>query len=651
MKSYWIWNYGDYEIFHTNLVNCRREEYDAQYPPFWKIYDVERNLRFFAEKDAETDGTLKLHAKGIAHIIIDGQRHPAEREIPISKGHHSFQISVCNLTGLPAAYIESDVIATDGEWYAMNRRGDVVPCGFEERCDSLEKDPEKFEFAYERRDYVSAEPVNGGFLFDFGKEMYGNLYIDGVSPNETIYVGYGESKEESLDKEWACVRETITGKSSYKLIPRAFRYIWIERKDCPKVYAELEYLPLEYRGKFECDIKAVNDIWDMCAYTLHLNAREVFTEAIKRDRWLWGGDAYQEFKFNKYLFHDKDIDRRSMIGLRGKDPLIEHINTITDYSLYWIIGLDEYYMTYGDLDFIKFIYKRAVTMMDFCRTKEDEDGFIVGKDNDWVFVDWADMDKSGVVCAEQMLYVQAFKTMHKLSKLVGEENAEYGRRAEELLEKVNKYFWNEEMGAYVDNFKAEKLQVTRHANVFAVMYGLCDAHKTEKIAKHVLCSDEITKITTPYFEGYELDAMGKIGNLDYIFDMIMSYWKGMMDLGATTVWEEYKPELSGVEHYAMYGRKFQKSLCHAWGASPIYLLGKYFLGVEETSAGYKTFTVKPQLGKFGYIKGTVPAGSGSVDVYLDAKRLEVTSSVSGGTLIWNGQEYALEPEKTVTLEF
>jgi hypothetical protein len=31
----------------------------------------------------------------------------------------------------------------------------------------------------------------------------------------------------------------------------------------------------------------------------------------------------------------------------------------------------------------------------------------------------------------------------------------------------------------------------------------------------------------------------------------------------------------------MYGRPFGKSLCHAWGASPIYLLGKYYLGVNQ----------------------------------------------------------------------
>ena len=46
MKSYWIWNYGDYEIYHTNLVNSRRQEYGADYPVFWRMSDIERNIKY-----------------------------------------------------------------------------------------------------------------------------------------------------------------------------------------------------------------------------------------------------------------------------------------------------------------------------------------------------------------------------------------------------------------------------------------------------------------------------------------------------------------------------------------------------------------------------------------------------------------------------
>lgn len=650
MNSRWIWNKGDFELYHANLVNSRRQEYGMDYPTFWKLYDVEKNVKMFAEAEIERDGAATLYLNGKGYWTIDGKMYPSGTEIPITAGKHSFGISVMNMTGIPAAYIESDVLATDGNWYTVEKNAKRVGVGYNENYRSKDDNPDKFKFAYKKIDYVNREKIDGGILYDFGKEMFGFLYISGVLKNEKIHVSYGESREEALDTEWSIVREDVSGSESYRLVQRAFRYIYITGTENPDVYAEAEYLPLERKGSFECNEQAVNDIWNMCAYTLMLNAREVYTEAIKRDRWLWGGDAYQEFKFNKYLFFDKEIEERSIIGLRGKDPVTEHINTITDYSLFWFISVWEYYMAYKDEGFVKFIYPRAVTLMDFCRDRTDDEGFIVGKYDDWVFVDWSEIDKSGAVCAEQMLYVAALKAMYELSRVAEEENGEYLAAAERLEEKINRYFWKDEVGAYTDNYKAEKASVTRHANIFAVMYGIADKKRTQSIVENVLLNDKITKITTPYFEGYELDVMGMVGNTDYIHDMLLSYWKGMMDLGATTVWEEYNPELSGAEHYAMYGNKYGKSLCHAWGASPIYLLGKYYLGVTESSAGFETFTVKPDLGRFEYIKGTVPIKDGSVNVFLSKEKLSVKTDKAGGTLVWNGKEYELKPDIEFVLQ-
>ena len=260
------------------------------------------------------------------------------------------------------------------------------------------------------------------------------------------------------------------------------------------------------------------------------------------------------------------------------------------------------------------------------------------------------MDKEGALCAEQMLYIAANGAMSRLSEIAGKDGSAYGKKAAGLKDKVNAYFWNEEKGAYIDSFSSGKNNVTRHANIFAIMYDIADELQRKSIIKNVLYNDAVTKITTPYFEGYELDVMGKTGDTDYIYNMITSYWKGMLDLGATTVWEEFDPSMSGAEHYAMYGGKYQKSLCHAWGASPIYLLGKYFLGVTGTSAGYETFEIRPQLGRFGFIEGTLPVRNGKVYIYLSKEKLCVKSDVTGGTLLWDGKKYGLTPNESIEIK-
>ena len=125
----------------------------------------------------------------------------------------------------------------------------------------------------------------------------------------------------------------------------------------------------------------------------------------------------------------------------------------------------------------------------------------------------------------------------------------------------------------------------------------------------------------------------------------------MIKLGAKTIWEEYDPEMAGIEHYAMYGGKYEKSLCHAWGAGPIYLFGRYYLGVSATSAGYETFMVKPNLGKRQEIRGTVPVGDGTVTVELNNERLFILATKAGGTLLWKDKQYILNPDEPLVLNF
>ena len=99
----------------------------------------------------------------------------------------------------------------------------------------------------------------------------------------------------------------------------------------------------------------------------------------------------------------------------------------------------------------------------------------------------------------------------------------------------------------------------------------------------------------------------------------------------------------------MYGRRYGCSLCHAWGSGPIYLLGRYCLGVCPTDTGYKTFRVEPNPGKYRYFQGTVPLPQGEVSVTYRDGRITVVAGAEGGTLCFNGKEYPLKKDVPLTV--
>jgi hypothetical protein len=553
-------------------------------------------------------------------------------------------ICVARTDGLPCVYVDGERSASNSSWEANDYSFEWLPAGCNGLYANKEDDPNSFAFQYEEIKPVLIEKRQDGILYDYGKETFAALVFEHVQALSDIRICYGESIDEALDTQHSILIDAVpAGSDKYYCPSRAFRYLFIQGAGAEQyiLTALYEYLQLDRRGSFVCSNERINQIWDTAEYTFRLNSREFYLDGIKRDRWVWSGDAYQSYLINNYLYFDADITKRTIIALRGKDPIVKHINTILDYSFYWIMSVHAYYQATKDMDFIAFIYPRMKSMMDYCISLTDKDGFIRGREGDWVFIDWAEMDKTGAVCAEQMLLAESLKATWACGELLGTGEMCYWERYNELKKQIKELYWDDERGAYIDSFESGKRNITRHANIFALLWDYADSEQRESIIVNVLTNDAVPKISTPYFKFYELEVMCNIGRLEDVSKQIQDYWGGMLELGATTFWEEYDPAVTGLERYGMYGDRYGKSLCHAWGASPIYLLGRYYLGVYPTAAGYDSFVVEPQLGGLEWIKGSVPVNEGTVFVELTQEALEVLSDKEGGIVRMNGQEYPL----------
>ena len=647
-QAKWIWYNGDFELYHSMKLHTRREEFGCEYPPFWAMSAPYPNASFAKAYHSDEEDTVRVVTPHKAYVTIDGVRYPVNTDITVPAGDHAVRVCMLATEGFPCIYINSKYLVTDETWLTDHLAGKAIPVGCDPAYTEPTDDPRIFKFAYSRMDAVKVQKTPEGILYDFGKETYAVLQIENAQPDSAVRITYGESREEALDYPEALIRETVTGQSSYTLAPRAFRFVCVKAEQTAplSVYAEYEYLPLTDRGAFTCNRKNVNKIWEICAYTLHLNSREFFLDGIKRDRWCWSGDAYQSYKANNYLFFDPAITKRTIVALLGKPPYEQHINNINDYSMYLIIGAYEYYFATGDAQFIRIYYDRLKALYDFINGRLNEAGYVWGMPGDWVFIDWSDMDKGGALCAEQILLWQCRNAMASLSELVGLDGDAYRKAADKLKRNIMRDFWREDRGGFVDCYTTGKESITRHANSFAIMYDFVSEKRARKIVRCVLENDEITHITTPYFEFFELCALCKMGKLRYAQKKIESYWGGMVKLGATSIWEEYIPEHTGIQHYGMYGMKYGCSLCHAWGGGPIYLLGRYCLGVYPTSVGYETFAVEPNRGLYSSIDGKVPLPEGGeVSVQMDTTSCTVTATRKGGTLILGGKCYEI-PENT-----
>jgi hypothetical protein len=167
--------------------------------------------------------------------------------------------------------------------------------------------------------------------------------------------------------------------------------------------------------------------------------------------------------------------------------------------------------------------------------------------------------------------------------------------------------------------------------------------------KSVMLNPAIDPITTPYMRLYELETLCIDALQTEVLQEIRDYWGGMLHEGATSFWEKYNPEETGTQHLAMYGRPYGKSLCHAWGASPIYLIGKYYLGVQPTKPGYEEYLVKHVLGDLQWMEGDVPTPFGKIHVKMNTHEISVQSDGGHGTLIIGDQQISIPANKEIKI--
>ncbi len=647
-KANWIWYPDDFEIELSNKFMAERYERGVFIPPFWKQFSCYHNVKFSKKVNLEKEEILKVQTEGAYNVQIDGNYVYEDMDkISIPAGEHEIVVTVYNANGLPTLKAEGESIFSDDSWKVTCNDHKFLSAACDEEF-LRDCTPNTLRLPSVAVAPVRVMEIGGRTVYDFGKEMFGRIYMKGVRTLSAAY--YGESVEEVCDIEHCelfsrdfCEREEGCFMAE---IAKAFRYVTVDGT-FSEIVAFSENSTTKSRSSFTCDIPRLNEIYAVSEYTLSLNSREFLLDGIKRDRWVWCADAYQSCLMQYYSFFDKGVMKRTMTALFGKSPFHVYINHIMDYTFMWILCFGEYLTYTNDEKYVAENIHKAFEIMEYCLSRRDENGLMDSRPDDWVFVDWADLDNSGEVCFEQILLVAALKECVRLARRFGYEKEV--NRYEEILKDTQwrlEAFWDEEKHAYIYSFKDGKSdgKVLRHPNIFAILFDVCDDKRKQEIKEHVLKQDGVPAITTPYMRFFELSALCKLGENAYVLEEIKRYWGGMLDEGATSFWEAYDESQKGAEKYAMYGRKYGKSLCHAWGASPLYLIGRYFIGLSPVDGG-GSFRLEPKLAGLGDVRSVMPLSQGEVSVCKQGNRLRVYSNALGGKLIVEGKEYTVLPQR------
>lgn len=467
------------------------------------------------------------------------------------------------------------------------------------------------------------------FVLDFGKEMQGGIEIitgmfEGKDPIH-IQVTLGESVSEAMSSTTGSTATNDHAMRDFTLaLPwlgridignSGFRFAKIELLDkrelkLKEVRAVSVYRDIPYLGSFRSNDTLLNKIWQTGAYTVHLNMQEYLWDGIKRDRLVWVGDMYSEVMTILSVFGYNEVVPKSLDLIKEITVLPEWMNGISSYSMWWILIQYKWYLNTGNLAYLQKNKDYIFQLLDLLQTKIDAEGREILDGNR--FLDWPTSPNSEAVHAGlQSMMVMCFQTGIKLSDILGEpKKGEIYKKTLALLQK-----------------QKPDPNKSKSAGALLVLSGMSDP---VTVNKELLTVDPYEGISS-YYGFFVLEARAQAGDYQGSLDLIRKYWGGMIDLGATTFWEDFDLQWmknagrideitpkGKVDVHATYGnycyKGLRNSLCHGWASGPTTWLTEHVLGVQVLEPGCTKVKIEPHLGDLLWAEGTFPTPYGVIHI-------------------------------------
>lgn len=469
----------------------------------------------------------------------------------------------------------------------------------------------------------------GALLLDFGVEIQGNIELFApMLPDKeprTVRIRFGESASETmvdLDTKGAqndhAIRDEIVtlpwlGK---KVVgPSGFRFVRIDAVGAKpvqlsQVRAVLQIRDIPYVGSFKCDDERLNKIWQVGAYTVHLNMQEYLWDGIKRDRLVWIGDMHPETSTIAAVFGANEVVPRSLDLTRDVTPVTEWMNGISSYSMWWVLIHEQWWLHTGDRPYLAQQQPYLTALLRKLAGLIREDGR--EKIDGMRFLDWpSSPNKQGVTAGLQGLLVMTLESGARLMTTLGD--ADVARLCTDAATRGRKV--------------VPEVNGSKSGAALLALAGMTDAKKT---------ADDVLKVggakgVSTFYGFYVLQALAKAGEMDAALDIVRTYWGAMLDRGATTFWEDFNLEWlensSRIDELVPAGKKdlhgdfgaycyegFRHSFCHGWASGPTAWMSQQILGVQPVEPGFATVRITPQLGSLKWAEGDYPTPRGPIHV-------------------------------------
>ncbi|MBS2211274.1 family 78 glycoside hydrolase catalytic domain [Carboxylicivirga mesophila] len=500
----------------------------------------------------------------------------------------------------------------------------------------------------ERFELVFQEDEKGRLLlFDFGKVMNGFplINIEGISGTQirvlcAPYVLNNHFCASLVDAKYED-RITLSGKrdlweASY-FKPCRYMAVWVENSGYPVTINQIALrhisYPFEQKGLMEsADAPWVKDFFTASAKTIEICTTDAITDNY-RERRQYAQTGYYGALGNYYIFGGMALQRRYLIQIAqeqmadGIMPAYAPLATsdymvILDSNCFWLKSLWNYYLYSGDEKTVRQLLPAAERLLELLHGFTNEHGLIDNPPYAY-WLDHAVNDRSGANFTLNAHYLEALENYSELLNWLKEESYDgYMSKAKTLRGSLQKLFWNEESGLFVDAVVDGKqsMQVSEHANAMALALHIATQEQGNKISQNIVEEDNdfvkrnsgMTTVT-PAMSYYLHKGLCEYGSVKASFELLNKRFNHMLAENTNqTLWEEWWLHGSGRTGKFMPGKT--RSDAQTESAFPPALFAGYLFGLEPVEPGLKRWALKYIDSGVENLKGVIPVGNAQMQI-------------------------------------
>lgn len=473
----------------------------------------------------------------------------------------------------------------------------------------------------------------GFIVFDFGKEYFGGLrisfgYNKYPSDKPFLRIRFGESlmeacselneKGSSNDHSTRDMTVYMSAHSDMTWGSTGFRFARLDFLEDGEFQIENIYLEFKHEEKpqlvFESSNKKLDAIIEAALRTLWLNKQNgVFYEGAKRDQHVWAGDLYPEILAALYSFSSHENIKNSINFIIKNYPSPTWYNGIPSYNAWFVLTILRYFELTGDVDsnYQNCIKDNLQMFKGLIEKDFQADEQLWGA----TFLDWSTWQKESRNVGIKLLFIYTLKQITNSDYLDKRDQ----KFAEDLLKAIDK--------------SSLKVTNSKPVNALALLSNELDKKQLLNQIK-----DNGAKEYTAFLSYFILESLAKNDELGFGYQTMLAYFGGMIDVGGTTLFEEFDidwlhnsckldeiPKDGQNDFHGDFGKEcftgYRKSLCHAWSCGVIPFVVENIVGLHIKD-GNKV-SLKPNLLDLDYINCSIPTSYGNVQISLNKEKANI----------------------------